>query len=147
SRSPRESTQSGAPPQSATSPDRDTGASLPTGPPNRPAVSNTSPAEGAPSARSVTTTAPAATHTAAARRSHPRHGRPRAGPARSTVRGHPHARSPVTGAAALAPASGHSRGLMLLLASLASAVLMFASLTLLRLVKRFGGTLSAGSRP
>jgi hypothetical protein len=53
----------------------------------------------------------------------------------------------VTGAIAIAPPSGHRHGLLLLLASLASAVLMLASLTLLRLVKRRGGTLSAGWSP
>jgi hypothetical protein len=61
----------------------------------------------------------------------------------------------VTGATAIAPASGHPiapasshhHGLLLLLGSLASAVLMLASLTLLRLVKRVDRTLSAGSSP
>jgi hypothetical protein len=66
---------------------------------------------------------------------------------RATGRGPHRAGSPVTGATAVAPASGHSQGLLLLLAAIALAVLMLASLTLLGLVKRLNGTLSAGTRP
>jgi hypothetical protein len=51
----------------------------------------------------------------------------------------------VTGATAIVPASGHRHGLLLLIASLASAVLMLASLAVLRVVKRRSGTLPAGS--
>jgi hypothetical protein len=147
SRPPGESTQSsGQSTQSVTSVSPPSGASPPPRAPDRPVVTHTPPAEAAPTTRSVTATAPATTRAAAARRAHARR-RKRAGPARDTVRGPHHARSPVTGATAVAPASGRRQGLLLLLASLASAVLMLASLTLLRLVKRLGGTLSAGSSP
>jgi hypothetical protein len=53
----------------------------------------------------------------------------------------------VTGAIALARAVSHSDGLLLLLASLASGLLMVAGVTLLRLLRRLDGTLSLGSRP
>ena len=144
SRSPGESTQSGTSPRSGTSPHPQTGASVPAREPNRPAARDESPPESAPSAGLVTTIAPATTHTAAARRSQGRHRGTRAGPARTTVRGRHHARPPVTGATAFAAAVSHRQGLLLLLASLASGLLVVAGVTLLRLLRRLDGSPSMG---
>jgi hypothetical protein len=135
-----------SPGQSTRSPNPSSGPSPAAAEANQPLVTYASPREESPAARSVGA-APVATRAPAVRRSHARHRLKRARPAHATVHGRHHTLAPVTGATALAPASGHSQGLLLLFASLASAVLMFASLTLLRLLRRLGGTVSMGSGP
>jgi hypothetical protein len=145
-RSPRESTQSGS------SLNPPTGSSPPAGAPSRPVVTSTSPGEAAPAAASVAATAPVnapapARAAAATHPSHTRLGRERADAAHATVRGPHHVRSALVGAVVLAPVTSDRPGLLLLLASLASALLMFSGLALLRLLKRLDATPDVGSQP
>jgi FtsZ-interacting cell division protein ZipA len=144
-RSPRESTQSG---NSLNPP---TGASQPAGAPSRPVVTSTSPGEAAPAPASVAATAPvtapAPARAAATQRSHTPRGLERAQVGRAPVRAHHHARSAVVGATVLSPATSDRSGLRLLLASLASGLLMVSGLALLRLLKRLDATPHVGSRP
>jgi cytoskeletal protein RodZ len=141
SRSPGQSTRS------ATSPSPPTGASRPAGAPNRPVVTATSPGEAAPAATSVAASAPVTARAAGTQRSRTRLGRERADAARATARSHHHAGSAVVGATVLAPATSDRSGLRLLLASLASGLLMVSGLALLRLLKRLDATPHMGSRP
>jgi hypothetical protein len=141
-RSPRESTQSG---NSLNPP---TGGSPPARAPTRPVVTYKAPAEATPSASSPAATAPATARAAAATQpSHTRLGRERADAARATVRRPHHPSSALVGATVLAPASSNRHGLLLLLASLASALLVFSGLALLRLLKRLDATPHLGSPP
>jgi hypothetical protein len=144
--SPRESTQSGNSftPRS--------GASPPASAPTRPVVAYRAPAEAAPSASSPAATAPAiapaiARAPAATHPSHTRLGRERADASRATVRRPHHASPALVGATVLAPASSNRHGLLLLLASLASALLVFSGLGLLRLLKRLDASPHLGSPP
>jgi hypothetical protein len=114
-------------------------------------VTSTSPGEAAPAAASVAATAPvnapAPARAAATQRSHAPRGLERAQVARAPVRAHHQARSAVVGATVLAPATSDRSGLRLLLASLASGLLMVSGLALLRLLKRLDATPHVGSRP
>jgi hypothetical protein len=67
--------------------------------------------------------------------------------ARAPVRAHHHARSAVVGAIVLSQAVSDRSGLRLLLASLASGLLMVSGLALLRLLRRLDATPDVGSRP
>jgi FtsZ-interacting cell division protein ZipA len=144
-RSPRESTQSG---NSLTPP---TGASQPAGAPSRPVVTSTSPGEAAPAPASVAATppvtAPAPAPAAATQRSHTPRGLERAQVGRAPVRAHHPARSAVVGATVLSRVTSDRSGLRLLLASLASGLLMLSGLALLRLLKGLDATPQVGSRP
>jgi hypothetical protein len=140
-RSPRESTESG---NSLTPP---AGASPPARAPSRPVVTSTSPSEAAPAAASVAATAPVTAPAAATQRSHAPRGLERADAARAPVSAHHQARSALVGATVLSPATSDRSGLRLLLASLASGLLMVSGLALLRLLKRLDATPHVGSRP
>jgi hypothetical protein len=139
--SPRESTQSG------NSPTPPAGASLPAGAPSRPAVTSTSPVEAAPAATSVAATAPVTPPAAATQPSHAPRGLERAEAARAPLRAHHEARSAVVGATVLSPVTSDRSGLRLLLASLASGLLMVSGLALLRLLRRLDATPHVGLRP
>jgi hypothetical protein len=144
-RSPRESTQSE---NSLTPP---AGAAPPAGAPSRPVVTSTSPGEAAPAAAAVAGTAPvnapAPAPAAATQRSQAPRGLERADAGRAPVRAHHHARSAVVGATVLSRVTSDRSGLRLLLASLASGLLMLSGLALLRLLKGLDATPHVGSRP
>jgi hypothetical protein len=133
--------------QSKSSLNPPTGGSPPAGAPSPTVVTRTSSGEATTSvAATAPANAPAAARAAATQRSHARLGRARAHTTRAAVHGHNHARTAVVGATVLAPATSDREGLRLLLASLASGLLMVSGLALLRLLKRLDTTPHVGSR-
>jgi len=151
---PPETVKPDPPPQATGQSPRSSGESTRTAPTSRPPVGGSPPPhpllqqtapESPELSRTSTLTHPRSQRPGSPRRAHPG-GRERAGTraARAKPLSRDHARSSVRGATALSPATSHRQGVLLLFASLASALLMLASLALLRLLKRLGAVLYGG---